>query len=375
MNTVASYVNSSAREWRADVDLADPRRFHTTLPGYAPTPLRDLPALAAELGVARLLVKQESARLGLPAFKILGASYAVHRALESGRPAGLVTATDGNHGRALARTGRLVGLPVRVHIAAGVHPGAVAAIAAEGATVIEDGHDYDGAVAGARADAEVRGWLLVQDMAWLGYEQIPGWIVQGYTTLFWEIDEHVAGLPPVDAGTAMGAAGTLRTGAGPSVDAVVVPVGVGSLAEAALRHYRRPSLSAGAAPAVLSVEPESAACVLASVAAGRLTSVPTGVTAMAGLNCGTPSASAWPVLQSGLDAAVAVSEDECARAVADLNGHDVDAGPCGAATLAGLRRVAADIGLSTLGLGPDATVVLVSTEGTAANPYAAQGMP
>jgi len=115
---------------------------------------------------------------------------------------------------------------------------------------------------------------------------------------------------------------------------------------------------------VLSVEPDSAACVLASLTAGRPTSVPTGATVMAGLNCGTVSSSAWPVLRDGCDAAVAVSDADALRAVDDLDRLGVSSGPSGAATLAGLRAA-----LSTpqrreaLGLAADATIVLLSTEG------------
>src|SRR5215467_2756311 len=121
------------------------RAYHAGLPGYAPTPLAEVPALAAEMGVGRVFVKDESARLGLPAFKVLGASWAVRqllasepggtgtggatsagpgtaqdtlaglRSLAAGRPGlAFVTATDGNHGRAVARMARLAGVPARV---------------------------------------------------------------------------------------------------------------------------------------------------------------------------------------------------------------------------------------------------------------------
>jgi diaminopropionate ammonia-lyase len=128
---------------------------------------------------------------------------------------------------------------------------------------------------------------------------------------------------------------------------------VGSLLEAVLRHHRRPDAPH---PSVLSVEPDSAACVLASLHAGEPVAVPTGSTVMAGLNCGRVSSSAWPVVRDGLDAAVAVSDEDALRAVADLGALGVSSGPSGAATLAGVRRVSAD-------LPDDAVVVLPSTEG------------
>jgi diaminopropionate ammonia-lyase len=128
------FAQPGARGWIGPAAPAGVREFHRGLPGYAPTPLRELPAIAAELGVGRLLVKDETDRLGLPAFKVLGASWAVHRALVSAdRPDTLVTATDGNHGRAVARTARLLGLAAHVVVPPGVHPAAVAAIEGEGA--------------------------------------------------------------------------------------------------------------------------------------------------------------------------------------------------------------------------------------------------
>ncbi|GKQ35284.1 diaminopropionate ammonia-lyase [Streptomyces sp. A012304] len=350
-----------ARAWRCEPAPAEVRDFHSSLPDYAPTPLTELPAWAAEWGVGRVFVKDESSRLGLPAFKALGASWAVHRILaeraangpERG-PITLVTATDGNHGRAVARMAHRLGQDAHVFVPQGVHPRAVAAIAAEQAKVTEVAGPYDEAVRLAAEAAAAPDTVLVQDTAWPGYERIPGWIVEGYSTLCAEIDEQLA------------AEGVV---AGP--DLVCVPVGVGSLAQAVVTHYRsRPS---GHAPALLSVEPEAAPCVLESLTLGEPVSVTTGETTMAGLNCGTPSSIAWPHLRGGLDAAVAVTDADSARAAADLAAAGVSSGPCGAAALAGPRAALTGVGAeerrTALGLGPTSVVVLLSTEGTAANPH------
>jgi diaminopropionate ammonia-lyase len=332
------YARPAARAWTCAPPPEQVRAFHAGLPGYAPTALTELPALAAELGVGRVLVKDETDRLGLPAFKVLGASWAVHRTLRHSTPDRLVTATDGNHGRAVARTARLLGLGAHVVIPEVVPPAAVAAIAEEGAEVAVIPGDYDEAVRRAADLAAEPGSLLVQDTAWPGYTQIPGWIVEGYSTLFGELDEQVAGPP----------------------DLVVVPVGVGSLAQAAVTHCR----SCPDGPSVLAVEPDTAACVLASLVADQPVTVPTGHTVMAGLNCGTPSDLAWPVLRGGLDAAVAVTDRAAADAARDLAALGVPAGACGAATLAGARAALSDPGRrADLALPADATVVLLCTEG------------
>lgn len=297
--------------------------------------------MAAELGVGRVFVKDESSRLGLPAFKALGATWAVHRALaDHAEPVTLVTATDGNHGRAVARTARLLGQRALVFVPEGVHPAAVAAIVAEGAEVTEVAGSYDDAVRAAATAAS--GAVLIQDMAWPGYEQIPRWIVEGYSTLCWEIDEQLGEVGP---------------------DLVAIPVGVGSLAQAVVTHYRS---QPGRPPVLLSVEPLTAACVLESLTADKLLSITTGQTVMAGLNCGTPSSLAWPVLRNGLDASVAIPDAASTQAAADLAALGVSSGPCGAASLAGVRAVLTDRG--ALGLDANSTVVLLNTEGAAANP-------
>lgn len=335
------YARPAAREWTlpAPTPPAPAREFHRSLPGYAATPLTDLPALAAELGVGRVLVKDESSRMGLPAFKVLGASWACRQVLQRHPGAHLVTATDGNHGRAVARMAAHFGVAATVFVPAVTLPVTVARIESEGATVVRTDGDYDHAVRAAASYAEGAGRRLVQDTAWPGYTEVPAWIVEGYDTLLAEIDEQLGG---TDA------------------DLVVVPSGVGSLAEAVVRHYRRPG---GPHPAVLSVEPDTAACVLASLAAGEPVTVRTADTVMAGLNTGTVSDAAWPILRDGCDAAVAVTDEESLRAVDDLSALGVSSGPCGAATLAGLRAALGDPGRRTpLGAGPDAVVVCLSTE-------------
>ena len=198
--------------------------------------------------------------------------------------------------------------------------------------------------------------MLIQDTAWDGYEQVPSWIVAGYETLFAEIDAQLA---------AAGAAWFGGAGAG----LISVPVGVGSLAQAAVAHYRRSGLPRQRRPLLLSVEPDTAACVLRSLADGALASVPTAATVMNGLNCGTPSSIAWPYLRDGLDAAIAVTDADAREAVAALSAAGVTAGPSGAAGLAGLRAALTGAGAASrrrdLGLdaGRAPVVVCLSTEG------------
>lgn len=352
VETMQWFVRPEAREWRRDWPMTAARQFHASFAEYAPTPLRDVLELAHELRVGHVLVKDESSRLGLPAFKILGASWAVARLL-SGREAPtidevrdaarnltLVTATDGNHGRAVARMARLLGLEARVFVPAVIAQPTLDAIAGEGAEVELIEGDYDAAVSAAAGyvstDENAR---LIQDTARPGYEQVAGWIVEGYRTILVEIDEQL---------NALGLH---------YPDLVAAPVGVGSLLQAVIAHYRASDIGT----AILSVEPDTAACVLASLREGRPTSVETEATVMAGLNCGTVSAAAWPFVRDGLDAAVAISDADALRAVADLAAIGISSGPSGAASLAG-ARAALERDRAALGLDDESVVVLLSTE-------------
>ncbi len=317
-----------------------PLAFHQCLPGYAPTPLRSAPDLARMLGVGEVLLKDESSRLGLPAFKILGASWAVYRALEtrirvafepwktiaelsaqlaSLRPLTLAAATDGNHGRAVARTAALLGFAARIYVPAGTAQARIDGIASEGAEVVIVDGTYDEAVARSAEDANER-CLVISDTSWPGYADVPRWVMDGYSTIFWEIDDELA----------------RRDAAQP--DLVAVQFGVGALAAAVVNHYRRRDRDHW--PTILSVEPLRAACMLESMEAGEIVSVPgPHDSIMAGLNCGRPSIIAWPIVSQGIDAFVSIPDERAREAMRALATVGVVAGETGAAGLAGLLEL------------------------------------
>jgi diaminopropionate ammonia-lyase len=315
-----------------------PLRFHRRLPGYEATPLVDAPELAESLGVGKVFMKDESSRLGLPAFKILGASWAVYRALEERlgdedfgdweviedlkqrleplRPLSLVAATDGNHGRAVARIAQLLGLGARIFVPGDIVAARREAIAGEGAEVVVVDGGYDEAV---ERSAEAEG-LLISDTSWSGYERVPSWVIEGYSTMLWEIDEELA----------------RRDEAGP--DLVVVQVGVGAFAAAVAGHFRRPG--APRHPKLVAVEPARADCLFQSVSAGQLVSVPgPHDSIMAGLNCGRPSPVAWPVLSRSMDVLVAVDDEPSREAMRLAARTGIVSGETGAAGLGGLLQL------------------------------------
>lgn len=348
----------------AELDAAPDRRplqLHRRLPGYSPTPLVDAPALASTLGVGRVWVKDESSRLGLPAFKVLGAAWAAYRALEERaggdlgewkdvaelgerlaplRPLTLCAATDGNHGRALARVAALFGLGARIFVPAGMAPARVRAIESEGATVTVVAGSYDETV--ERAAAERGEWcLVIQDTSWPGYETVPRWVIEGYSTILWEVEDELS----------------RRNEPGP--DLAAAQIGVGAFAAAVCRHYRGPGASSR--PALIGVEPASADCARRSAESGRLVSVPgPHPSIMAGLNCGLPSGVAWPSVSGGIDLFAAIEDAPVHRAMRLLAESGVVSGETGAAGLAGLLELA-DAG--ELPAGPDSRVLIFNCEG------------
>ncbi|OKL56038.1 hypothetical protein UA08_08709 [Talaromyces atroroseus] len=353
------YFNPEAASARCSFSPVDGlEQFHKSLPNYSPSPLVPLPELAAELGVRAVFVKHESNRFGLPSFKVLGASWGCCRAVASylGLPPtvslgelsakaktahiSLLTATEGNHGRAVAFVARLLSLDAHVFVRKSMDNNTRGFIQGEGAKVhIVDG-DYDKAVAEATVAAnQTDGGLLIQDTAFDGYEDVPSWIVEGYSTMMNEIDSQLAEQHLQST-------------------VLISPVGVGSLAQAAALHCK----SRSSPVSMVTVEPDSAPCLIASLEAGNLVSVPTFSTIMNGMNCGTVSSIAWPHLKRLVDAAVTISCFESHSAVQYLASRSVAAGPCGGASLAALRRLASAEEKRSL-LTSKSVVVLLCTEG------------
>ena len=129
-------------------------------------------------------MKDESNRLGLPAFKVLGASWAVERALrEQPGVHTLVAASAGNHGRAVAHVAARRGLAARVYLPARAAAARRDAIAAEGAEVVVVEGNYEDAVAQAAADGALDGFLELADV---GDSKPAHWVIDGYATLFAE---------------------------------------------------------------------------------------------------------------------------------------------------------------------------------------------
>jgi diaminopropionate ammonia-lyase len=332
---------------------------------YAPTPLLDLPGIAADAGVACVRLKDEAPRFGLGSFKALGGAYAVANLLvsllsrqgvamaarsadlmagnyaEATRKITVTCATDGNHGRSVAWGARRFGCRAVIFVHEGVSQARADAIAAYGATIRRVFGNYDDAVRIATMTAQQEGWLVVSDTSWPGYMEVPRDIMQGYRVMPDEALAQWPGEPPTH---------------------VFVQAGVGGMAASVSVHLR--SLLSPV-PMLVVVEPERAACLLASAELGLPTTVTGGLeTIMAGLACGEPSLLAWQELERGAAAFMAIPDAAAIAAMRLLFGCGVVTGESGVAGLAGFLLAAADpAAREALGLDESSRVLLFSTEG------------
>jgi len=345
--------------------------------GYRATPLLSLPNLARRLGLGAILYKDEGDRLGLGSFKALGGAYGVFRVLQkvlaedaqgdvtsrdflAGRHAeriGRATVTCaslGNHGRAVAWGARLFGCRSVVFLPEHTSEDRVAAIRELGARIVGVRGSYDDAVAEAARRGREDGWFVVSDTAYAGYEEIPRFIMQGYTVL---AREALAQMPQIQG---------LQHHSGPTH--VFVQAGVGGLA-AAVTAYLWEEMGP-AKPRITVVEPADADGLFESALFGRLTpSRGALTTSMSCLACRDPSTVAWRILEDGADAFVTLPD----HAAEDTVGHlargwrgdpPILSQPSGAAGLAGLLATAFEPSLSgPLDLGERSVVLVIGSEG------------
>ena len=352
------------------------RAFHATFSQYSPTPLVALPGLAGELGLKNVCVKDESHRFGLNAFKVLGGSYAMARCLaqrlnlpdqgltksqlrspttsHDAHKITFISTTDGNHGRGLAWTARELGYPCIIYMPKGSEPTRRDNILALGAQCSITDQNYDDTVRMSWNMAQEKGYVMVQDTAWEGYEQIPAWIMQGYLTLAAEILEQlqVASIRPTHC---------------------FLQAGVGSFA-AAVAAFLVAAMGSEA-PRIIIVEPHAANCFYQSALAGDGKAHAVGgslQTLMAGLACGEPSTLAWNILKDYTTAFMSCPDYMAANGMrmlaAPVQGdHPIVSGESGAAGAGALHWLmchpAAASQREPLGLNAQASVLLISTEG------------
>ncbi|MGX9521400.1 diaminopropionate ammonia-lyase [Vibrio mediterranei] len=343
------------------------RAFHSQIDGYQPTPLVSLPALAQQLGVKAILVKDESKRFGLNAFKVLGGSYALGRQLAKHlnvdiaeidlktvsskleAPLTFATATAGNHGTGVAWAAREMGQQAVVYMPKGSPQASVDRIRGLGAECIVTEVNYDDTVRLANDTAQANGWMLVQDTAWDGYEEIPTWISQGYMTM---ADEAVDQIEQLGF---------------EAPSHVILQAGVGAMAGGVL-GYLADRLDPTKFDTIIA-EPKAADCIYRSGTseAGNMVNVTGDLSSiMAGLACGEPNPVTWPILRDCSRYFIAV-EDKVSATGMRMYGNPlagdqaITSGESGAITLGALNEIVKNDG--NVGLNEESVVLLFSTEG------------
>ena len=315
-------------------------------PAYRPTPLLHISSLGASIGGARLCVKDETARMGLGSFKALGAAYAIARdavaaagddnlaSALAGRT--YVTASAGNHGMSVAAGARVFGAHAVIFISETVPDAIAERLRGKGARVIRQGHDYEASMAAAAKAADANGWTLLSDSTWPGYTTPALDVMAGYLALAEEIVAEMV-TPPTH---------------------VFLQAGVGGFAAAMLARFRNAWGRDGFEAIV--VEPAFARCIMESLLVGRAVRADGPVSAMGRLDCKEPSHVALATIARLADGCLTVTEEEAAEAASMLATVGIATTPSGAAGFAGAIGYENAVG----GLGPDARVLAVVTEGT-----------
>jgi len=350
-------------------------KFHQSFPEYSCTPLAELKGLAVCLGVKSICVKDESYRFGLNAFKGLGGSFCIGRYIaeklgmdisalsydyiirnEVKQKLGditFVTATDGNHGRGIAWTANRLGLKSVVYMPKGSSGERLQNIKALGSDASITELNYDDTVRYAKEAAAKNDWVLVQDTAWDGYETIPAWIMQGYTTMALEASEQLAGNRPTH---------------------IFLQAGVGAMA-GALTGFFTDLYQGNNRPVITIVEPNKADCLFRTAERnnGMLQIVRGDMnTIMAGLACGEPCTIAWEILKKHADNFVSIPDWLAAKGMRilgnPLSGDDrIVSGESGAATLGLVAEVMQNTSLdwlrNQLKIDESAQILCFSTEG------------
>ena len=336
-----------------------------------PTPLERLRLVQ---GLGDVYVKDESKRMGLQAFKVVGGAYAMLRFMckrlalpmieEHAALAGLqreysarfgsttfVTATDGNHGRGVAWAAREFGQKAVVLMPKGSAQRRLQHVLDLGAQAEITDLNYDDTVAQAFQLGQDKGWVVLQDTTAPGYTEIPEWIMQGYTAMVHESLETMKCI--------------IDTPIHPSH--VLLQMGVGSMAAAVVSHF---AALPQKLPKFVVLEPKNAACGFESAKKGELTEVTGDLeTMIAGLACGIPSSIAWPILEAQVTAFVSLDDRLAGNGMRLLKQHHIEAGECGGAAAGFLEYVimsscanAAAL-RKVLELGPESKVLVINTEG------------
>mgnify|MGYP006157605851 FL=1 len=315
---------------------------------YSPTPLISLNKLNEKLKLNKIFYKDESKRFHLKSFKALGGAYAVEKIIKGNDKTVISTATAGNHGRSVAWGSQKNGLKCKIFISEFVSESRAEAMRNFGADVIRVKGNYEDSLNECIKQSNQNNWQIVQDVAWEDYKLVPKLTMAGYSVMMKEISEQIKN---------------------EKISHVILQAGVGGMAAAMVAGIAR---YLNYIPQIIIVEPDSAACVLASIKTGKIEKISIDKESiMGGMSCGEVSLVPWEILKNSVHYCVTVSDDYVSKTVKYLANNQfsdekIIGGECSTPGIASL------VGLSnnheirkTINLNEDSSVLLFGCEGDA----------
>ena len=329
-------------------DIDEAYKIISDWENYAPTPLLLLDKLSTELKLKRIFYKDESKRFHLKSFKALGGSYAVEKITKGNKEIVISTATAGNHGRSVAWGSKKLGLKCKIFISEYVSETRAEAMRGFGADVIRVKGNYEDSLNECIKQSNQNNWQIVQDVAWENYLLVPKLTMAGYSVMMKEISEQINNQ---------------------KVSHIILQAGVGGMAAAMVAGLAR---YLNHVPQIIIVEPDSAACVLASINTGKIEKISIEKESiMGGMSCGEVSLVPWQILKKSVNYCVTVSDDYISKTIkylanCELSYEKITGGECSTPGIISLIGLCNDAKIrKKINLNEDSNVLLFGCEGDA----------
>ena len=329
-------------------DIDEAYKIISDWENYAPTPLLLLDKLSTELKLKRIFYKDESKRFHLKSFKALGGSYAVEKIAKGNKEIVISTATAGNHGRSVAWGSKKLGLKCKIFISEYVSETRADAMRGFGADVIRIKGNYEDSLNECIKQSNQNNWQIVQDVAWKNYMLVPKLTMAGYSVMMKEISEQINNQ---------------------KVSHIILQAGVGGMAAAMVAGLAR---YLNHVPQIIIVEPDSAACVLASINTGKIEKISIEKESiMGGMSCGEVSLVPWQILKKSVNYCVTVSDDYISKTIkylanCELSYEKIIGGECSTPGIISLIGLCNDAKIrKKINLNEDSNVLLFGCEGDA----------
>ena len=347
-NKIYKFSRNDILNILTEEDIDEAYKIISDWENYAPTPLLLLDKLSTELKLKRIFYKDESKRFHLKSFKALGGSYAVEKITKGNKEIVISTATAGNHGRSVAWGSKKLGLKCKIFISKYVSETRAKAMRGFGADVIRVKGNYEDSLNECIKQSNQNNWQIVQDVAWKNYMLVPKLTMAGYSVMMKEISEQINNQ---------------------KVSHIILQAGVGGMAAAMVAGLAR---YLNHIPQIIIVEPDSAACVLASINTGKIEKISIEKESiMGGMSCGEVSLVPWQILKKSVNYCVTVSDDYISKTIkylanCELSYEKIIGGECSTPGIISLIGLCNDTKIrKKINLNEDSNVLLFGCEGDA----------